>query len=151
MGTFHSICVKILRREIHQLGYKSSFTIYDETDSLILIKRIMKELGIDPKQYNPNAVKHFISSAKNELIDQYEYQNYIEGYFQEIVGKVFEKYQHDLKEANALDFDDLLMKTVQLFEQFPDVLEKYQNIFQYIFNMPRPMIRNIRLNFLYLI
>ena len=133
MGTFHSICVKILRREIHQLGYKSSFTIYDETDSLILIKRIMKELGIDPKQYNPNAVKHFISSAKNELIDQYEYQNYIEGYFQEIVGKVFEKYQHDLKEANALDFDDLLMKTVQLFEQFPDVLEKYQNIFQYIF------------------
>jgi len=132
MGTFHSICVKILRREIGILGYKSSFTIYDESDSLLLIKRSMKELGINPKEFNPNTIKNFISSAKNELMNPKEYTKYIEGYFQEIVSRVYEKYQFNLKEANALDFDDLIMKTVEIFKKFPEILEKYQRIFQYI-------------------
>lgn len=132
MGTFHSICVKILRREIHELGYSQSFSIYDETDSLALIKKIMKSLGVDPKQYNPRKVKNYISSAKNELIDSNNYQNFIEGHFQEIVSKIYTQYQKELKEANALDFDDLIMKVVELFQNFPNVLEKYQEMFKYI-------------------
>lgn len=132
MGTFHSICVKILRREIHQLGFKSAFTIYDESDSLSLIKKCMKDLAVDPKSYNPHAIKSFISGAKNELLDPDEYENYSESYFQQIVAKVYHEYQRHLKRANALDFDDLLMITVNLFKKYPEVLGRYQNLFKYI-------------------
>lgn len=132
MGTFHSVCVKILRREIHQLGYKSQFSIYDQSDSLSLVKRVMKDLGIDTKQYNPNAIKNFISGAKNELLSPNDYESYVEGYFQENVAKVYHQYQKRLKNSNALDFDDLLMKTVELFKKLPEILTKYQRIFRYI-------------------
>jgi len=132
MGTFHSICAKILRREIHQLGYRSSFSIYDDHDSLILVKRVMKDLGIDIKQYNPHAIKKFISGAKNELLDPTGYRKYSASFFQNIVCNVYEIYQKRLKESNALDFDDLIMITVNLFNLYPEVLEKYQNIFKYI-------------------
>ncbi|EKD56882.1 MAG: hypothetical protein ACD_58C00058G0003 [uncultured bacterium] len=132
MGTFHSVCVKILRREIHQLGYKSSFTIYDQSDSLSLIKKCMKEQGIDIKNFNPHAVQHFISGAKNELLSPKDYEQYIEGYFQEIVGKTYYEYQKRLRAANALDFDDLIMKTVELFKDYSEILNKYQNLFKYI-------------------
>jgi len=131
MGTFHSICVKILRREIHHLGFENSFTIYDQTDSLSLIKTIMKELGIDVKANNPRAVRTFISGAKNELISAKDYASYAESYFQENVGKIYQEYQKRLKKANALDFDDLLVFTVKLFEN-KEILEKYQEIFHYI-------------------
>lgn len=132
LGTFHSICVKILRREIHQLGYERSFTIYDQLDSLSLVKRAMKDLNYDIKQYNPRAVQSFISGAKNELLSPKAYEQYADGYFQEIVSKIYHEYQDRLKKSNALDFDDLLNVTVKLFQKFPEVLEKYQRIFKYI-------------------
>jgi len=132
MGTFHSICVKILRREIKILEYSQNFSIYDEIDSVNLIKKILKNLNLDPKKYNPRTIKSYISSAKCEFISDSEYQKYAEGHFQEIAAKVYTEYEKKLKSANALDFDDLLNKTVMLFEKFPKILEKYQNIFQYI-------------------
>ena len=131
-GTFHSICAKILRKEIEVLGFRRSFLIYDEEDSLSAIKHAMDSLEIDKKQYNPKAVKNFISGAKNELISASQYKKYAQGYFGEIVQKVYETYQKDLKTANALDFDDLLMKTVELFQKYPEVLRRWQTLFKYI-------------------
>ncbi len=130
LGTFHSICVKILRREIHQIGFDRNFVIYDTQDSLSLIKKICKDMDIDPKKTNPKAIKKYISGAKNELIDEKQYQSYADNYFLEIVSKVYIEYQKRLKKANALDFDDLIMKTVKLFSH--QLLPKYQNIFKYI-------------------
>ena len=131
-GTFHSICAKILRKEIDTLGFRRSFLIYDEEDSLSAIKHVMDTLEIDKKQYNPKAIKNFISGAKNELITPKQYQKYAESYFGEIVQKVFAEYQKDLKMANALDFDDLIMKTVELFKKFPKALKRWQDLFKYI-------------------
>ncbi len=132
MGTFHSICAKILRREIQALGYRRSFVIYDEEESLSAIKHAMEVLNIDKKQYNPRTIKNFISGAKNELMSPSKYARYSKGFFGEIVVRVYEQYQKDLKLANALDFDDLLMKTVELYEKFPDVLKRWQGLFRYI-------------------
>jgi len=131
-GTFHSICAKILRKEIDTLGYRRTFIIYDEDDSLAAIKHAMDTLEIDKKQYNPKAVKNFISGAKNELIGPTEYKKYAQGYFGEVVQKVYEQYQKDLKAANALDFDDLIMMTVGLFKKFPEALKRWQTLFKYI-------------------
>jgi len=135
-GTFHSICAKILRQEIQVLGFRRSFLIYDEDDSLSAIKHVMETLEIDKKQYNPRAIKNFISGAKNELITPAQYRKYAQGYFGEIVQKVYELYQKDLKTANALDFDDLIMKTVEVFQNppagGPDILKRWQNLFKYI-------------------
>lgn len=130
-GTFHSICVKILRREIKNIGFNSNFTIYDENDSLGLIKSIIKEKKID-KRYNPRAIKSFISSAKNEFIDEKKYDQYVESDFQQIVSIIYKIYQKKLRECNALDFDDLINFTVKLFEKKSKILEKYQNIFKYV-------------------
>jgi len=132
MGTFHSICVRILRREIENLGYGSNFTIYDETDALNLIKKICKDLNLDIKKYNPRTIKNYISSSKNEFIDAKAYRGYIEGFFQEKVADIYDEYEKRLKNANALDFDDLINKTVKLFEENEKILEKYQNLFKYI-------------------
>lgn len=133
LGTFHSICVKILRREFDKTtGMSSNFTIYDQSDSLNAIKQAMKELGISEKQYNPRAIRSFISSAKGELINHKDYQKYAFEHFQEIVAKVYVKYQGILTRANALDFDDLLMKTVEILESNLSILEKYQKRFKYI-------------------
>ena len=131
-GTFHSICARILRQEIDALGFRRSFLIYDEEDSLAAIKHTMDFLSVDKKQYNPAAVKNFISGAKNELITPGQYRQFAEGYFGGIVQKVYSQYQKDLKAANALDFDDLLMKTVELFQKFPEVLRRWQTLFKYI-------------------
>lgn len=131
-GTFHSICAKILRKEIDNLGFRRSFVIYDESDSLSAIKHAMDTLEIDKKQYNPNAIKNFISGAKNELISPAQYAKYAHGYFGEVVQKVYVQYQKDLKLANALDFDDLLVKTVEIFKKNPAVLQSYQALFKYI-------------------
>ncbi|OGI25629.1 MAG: ATP-dependent DNA helicase PcrA [Candidatus Moranbacteria bacterium RBG_13_45_13] len=131
MGTFHHICVRILRVEIDKLGYKKSFVIYDESDQLALVKKIMKEREISTDQFNPRAMLAVISKAKGEL---QSVENIISGesFFEKIVARAYENYQKHLKENNALDFDDILQKTVELFQKFPDVLEKYQNIFRYI-------------------
>ncbi len=132
MGTFHSICARILRSDGVNLGISPRFVIYDDSDSLDLIKEILKELDLDPKSTSPYSIKNSISSAKNELIGPTEYQGFARGYFQEIVAKVYFRYQESLKENHALDFDDLLMQVVVLFEKFPEVAKKYQNRFKYV-------------------
>jgi len=132
LGTFHGVCVKILRREIKNIGYSPDFTIYDAQDSLNAIKRAMLNEKIDPKHYNPAAIRAMISSAKCEMISPQEYEKYIQGHFQEIASRVYYQYEKILHQGEALDFDDLLNKTVQLFLECPEILEKYQKIFHYI-------------------
>ncbi len=132
MGTFHSISSKILRKEGYNEGLNANYVIYDSADSRTLVKNIMSELGIDIKKINPNAVSSAISSAKNELITASDYINFAHGFFRQNVAKIYPIYQRKLSQANALDFDDLLMKLVELFRNNPEVLKKYQNNFEYI-------------------
>jgi DNA helicase II / ATP-dependent DNA helicase PcrA len=130
--TFHKACVRILRRELGRLGYKSSFTIYDQQDSQRVIGRILKGLGIDDRRVSPRAVQHAISSAKDELVDFETFKQQADGYPDKIIGDVYEAYQQQLLSNNALDFDDLIVKTVEIFQLFPDVLAHYQERFQYL-------------------
>lgn len=132
IGTFHSICVRILRVSIHLLGYENSFAIYDTADQQILMKRVMDNMGIDKKQVNPKAVLSHISNAKNQLIGPEEYANYAGDYFSQKVGEIYPRYQAELRKSSALDFDDIIMKTVELFKEFPNVLLRYQEKFKYI-------------------
>lgn len=132
VGTFHSVCVRILRKNIHLLDYENSFVIYDSADQQILVKRIMDNLNIDPKKINPKAVISHISNAKNQLLGPDDYSQYAADYFSEKVALIYPNYQNALKQSNALDFDDIIMKTVELFTKFPDVLDKYQEKFKYI-------------------
>lgn len=132
IGTFHSICVKILRREIGKIGYKKSFNIFDDQDQLVLMKKTMRELGINLEQFQPKAILGAISKAKNELIDTEMFTSRIGGYFEEVVSKIYIAYQKKLKDQNALDFDDILMLTVKIFKTYPEILEKYQRTFRYI-------------------
>ncbi len=132
MGTFHSICAKFLRKEGYHLGLKPGFSIYDETDALDAVKEAMAELGIPTQKTSPSAVRHTISGAKNELISDTEYPQYARGFFQETVAKVYLEYQKILRRNQALDFDDLLLYTIRLFQNYPDVLQKYQLQFRYI-------------------
>ncbi len=132
ISTFHSLCSRILRREANALGYKSSFTIYDQDDSLSLIKKCMEKLDISPKKVAPKAVLSHISDAKDKLIDWKEYQIKVKDFFQENVAKIYELYQEKLVGAMAFDFDDLIMKTVRLFSHYNEILTKYQNRFKYI-------------------
>ncbi|KKP68928.1 MAG: ATP-dependent DNA helicase PcrA [candidate division CPR3 bacterium GW2011_GWF2_35_18] len=132
LGTFHASCVKILRREGKHLPYGSDFVIYDSKDQEETVKKSLLELHLDPKKFSPTNVLYTISSAKNELITAKEYVNHAHGYFQEIVAKVYPKYQSILRKNKALDFDDLIMETIFLFQEVPEVLHKYQNQFQYI-------------------
>ncbi|MFA5829401.1 MAG: UvrD-helicase domain-containing protein [Candidatus Gracilibacteria bacterium] len=132
VGTFHSTCVRILRQNIHLLNYENQFVIYDTADQQILVKQIMKDLQIDEKQTNPRAVLNFISSAKNQLIGPTQYHQFANNYFTERVAEVYEKYQKALHKNNALDFDDIIMKTVQLFQSEPKVLDHYQEKFRFI-------------------
>jgi len=132
IGTFHSICVRILRRNIHLLDYENSFAIYDAADQQILVKRIMDQLNIDPKKINPRAILAHISNAKNQLLGPREFSGYSSDYFSERVAEIYPRYQTELRKNNALDFDDLIMKTVELFQQFPDILDQYQEKFKFI-------------------
>lgn len=132
VGTFHSICAKILRAEIGKLGYGSNFNIFDSQDQLSLIKKTMKELDIDLTQFRPQSILGAISKAKNELIDAKMFQTATAGYWEEVVARIYVAYQERLKKNNALDFDDILMLLVQILRTYPEVLEKYQNIFHYI-------------------
>ena len=132
ISTFHSLGVLIMRENYEKLGYESNFTIIDSDDSLTLIKRILKDLNLDPKEYNPRAIKNKISGAKNELMTVEEYQKYANTDFEEKVVEVYRRYEQKLKINNSLDFDDLLMLPTQLFRMYPDVLKKYQERFKYI-------------------
>ncbi|WP_449622527.1 DNA helicase PcrA [Robertmurraya sp. Marseille-Q9965] len=132
ISTFHSMCVRILRRDIDRLGYNRNFTILDSTDQLTVIKGIIKEKNIDPKKFDPRAILGSISSAKNELKTPDDFSKLAGGYFDQVVADVYDLYQKRLRKNNALDFDDLIMVTIQLFQRIPEVLEFYQRKFQYI-------------------
>lgn len=133
MGTFHSIFSKILRFEAEKIGYSSNFSIYDTSDSENAIKLILKELNFDPKEIKPRTIQRKISDAKNELILPEMYKNkFINSTLDDITAQVYERYYKRLKQTNAMDFDDLLIKPVELFEEHPDVLEKYQDKFRFI-------------------
>lgn len=135
-GTFHSACIKMLRRGIEELGYKSSFTIYDTDDSLRVIKEVMKYLNISDKAFSPKEFQSRISRAKDKLISPERFPVFGEGgkpdFKLEKARDIYTEYQKRLKAANALDFDDIIMKTVELLEKSPAILERWQNSFDYI-------------------
>lgn len=132
-ATFHSACVRILRREIDHLGYQSSFTIYDSDDSQRIVKTCLSELNVPEKQFPPKTILSIISGAKDEMITPEDFLANAEGDFRkQVVGRVYRAYQDRLRTANAIDFDDIIGLTVELFEKFPDVLEHYQNRYKYI-------------------
>lgn len=132
VATFHSLCARILRIEAKNLGFSPSFTIYDTQDSLDAIKEAMSRLNISVKDFKPSSILNSISQSKNQLITDLEYLNLARGYFQENVAKIYPVYQRILKENDAFDFDDLILKTVEVFRKNPDVLKKYQKRFEYI-------------------
>lgn len=132
VSTFHSFCARVLRAHAERLGYRRGFTIYDQGDSIRLVKRCIVELGKDPKRFNPRSFAAQISAAKNALVGPDDYLRQTEGYMAENVAEVYGLYQQRLYENNAVDFDDLIMQTVALLELFPEVRERYQERFRYI-------------------
>jgi DNA helicase-2/ATP-dependent DNA helicase PcrA len=132
LGTFHAICARILRREGKAIGLESSFVIYDEDDQLRLMKQVLEELNLDPKQYAPQALRSAISAAKSRLISPEDYAQRVSSYFEEIVQRVYQRYQELLSQGQAVDFDDLLMKTVQLFQDHPQILKRYQSKYVHV-------------------
>lgn len=132
MGTFHSICVRILRQHGGKVGLSSNFTIYDSGDQLQVVKQAFDHLRISQKDINPRAVQSHISSAKNEMVYPEQYASYAQGYFQEQVAEVYPVYQRILRENNSVDFDDILIKVVELLEKEPLVLAGFQEQFKYI-------------------
>ncbi|MED5018957.1 DNA helicase PcrA, partial [Paenibacillus chibensis] len=132
VSTFHSMCVRILRKDIDRIGFNSNFTILDSTDQLSLVRNCMKDLNLDTKKFEPKAILSLISTAKNELITPAQYEQKAGDYIESIAAKVYTMYQRRLKSNNSLDFDDLIMATIQLFKEVPDVLDFYQKKFQYI-------------------
>jgi len=132
VSTFHAACVRMLRRDAARLGFRSGFTIYDQADAVRLTGYILKDLNIDPKKFPPRTVHATISAAKNDLIDVEAYQGKAQGIFERKIGDVYREYQKRLRDANAMDFDDLLFQTVELLKRFPDVLESYQQRFSHI-------------------
>jgi DNA helicase-2/ATP-dependent DNA helicase PcrA len=130
--TFHAACGRILRREAQRLGYRSNFTIYDQADQVRLVKQCLEELERDPKRFTPRGIHNQISHAKNRLISPDEYANQVQSFYDQTVADVYQLYQRRMFASNAVDFDDLLMLTVDVLERFPDVREKWQKAFRYI-------------------
>lgn len=130
IGTFHSIGLRILRQEIPQLGYRRNFTVFDDDDQLSLLKRVMIDIGIDTKSFNPKIILSKISELKTKLI--FPEDNEPKDYYSEIVGKIYRAYQKELKESNGVDFDDLIVLPIKIFGQEKETLKKYQNIWKYI-------------------
>jgi len=130
--TFHSACARMLRVDAERLGYSKGFTIYDQADSLRMLKRCLNELGVDPKRFPPRAVHAKISGAKNQLIDSDSYNDSAFGEFEEIVAEAFPLYEKRMREANAMDFDDLLVRTVNVIELFEDVRERWRRTFRHV-------------------
>ena len=131
-GTFHSVCSRILRKDGYAVSIPPSFVIYDTDDQETLIKTILKDFGIDPKKFSPSSALAIISNNKSELVKPAEYENLAYGYHQKTVAKIYPEYQKRLRKNAALDFDDLLVETVNLFETDSKILQKYQNLFQFI-------------------
>lgn len=132
VSTFHSMCVRILRKDIDRIGFTSNFSILDSTDQLSVIRNCMKDLNIDTKKFEPKAIQAMISAAKNELIEPATYERKAGDYLEVQAAKVYAMYQRRLKSNNSLDFDDLIMATIQLFKEVPEVLDFYQKKFKYI-------------------
>jgi DNA helicase II / ATP-dependent DNA helicase PcrA len=132
VSTFHSACVRILRRHADRLGFRSAFSIYDDADSLRLISYIVDDFGLDPRKASPRAVQSAISAAKSDLVDFESYRELVGSPLEEIVADVYPEYQRRLLAANAMDFDDLLLVTVNLLDSQPDVLEEYQRRFAHV-------------------
>lgn len=132
MGTFHSLFARLLRMECEVLGYQKNFTIYDTLDSLSLIKSVMDDVGISQQQFNPQAIRALISTAKNQILMPEEFAQRASNLFEEKAAKVYAQYQKQLKLYNAMDFDDLLLKPIQLFQGHKKILEKYQERFRFI-------------------
>ena len=132
ISTFHSLGLLLIRENYEKLGFEKNFTILDSDDSLTIIKKILKDMNLDPKFYNPRAIRNKISSAKNELMDSNYYSRFANSEYEEIVLEVFRKYEQKVLKNNSMDFDDLLLLPIKLFKDYPDVLEKYQDRFMYI-------------------
>ena len=132
VSTFHSMCVRILRRDVDFIGYNRNFTIIDSSEQLTLMKRILKELNIDPKKYDPRSILGTISQAKNSLQTPQDFTKMQGSYYEEIAAKCYAAYQKELQYNQCMDFDDLIMNTIRLFEEHPDSLTYYQNKFHYI-------------------
>jgi DNA helicase II / ATP-dependent DNA helicase PcrA len=132
LGTFHAICARILRRDGKCIGIAPGFIIYDEEDQLNLIKRGLQELNLDPKKFVPRAILSAISASKSRMLSPQDCALGSRSYFDEVVGRVYERYQKLLTESQALDFDDLLMRTVTLFRDYPEILKKYQERYVHI-------------------
>jgi ATP-dependent DNA helicase UvrD/PcrA len=130
--TFHAACARLLRAEAPRLGYTRQYTIYDAADSRRLVKRCIDELGIDPKRFTPAAMQHQISDAKNKLRDAEAYRQQVDGFFEQTVADVYELYERDLHRMNAMDFDDLLVRTVNVLELFPEVRARYAAAFRHV-------------------
>lgn len=132
ISTFHSMCVRILRRDVDHIGYSKNFTIIDSSEQLTLMKRVVKELNIDPKKYDPRSILGAISNAKNELLTVAAYSAKQGSLFEDIVARCYEMYQKELRRNQCLDFDDLIMLTIRLFQDNPEILQYYQRKFHYI-------------------
>ncbi|MET3557991.1 DNA helicase-2/ATP-dependent DNA helicase PcrA [Streptococcus rupicaprae] len=132
IATFHSMCVRILRRDADHIGYNRNFTIVDPGEQRTLMKRILKNLNLDPKKWSERSILGTISNAKNDLIDEVAYENLAGDLYTQIVAKCYKAYQKELRQSEAVDFDDLIMLTLRLFDQHPDVLTYYQQRYQYI-------------------
>jgi ATP-dependent DNA helicase UvrD/PcrA len=130
--TFHSACARMLRSDAERLGYTRGFTIYDEQDSLRLVKNCAEELDVDPKRFAPRGIRRQISDAKNGLLDAEAYRIKVSSFFEQTAADVYELYEKRLHAANAMDFDDLLFRCVNLFELFPEVLERYRRSFRHV-------------------
>ena len=132
LGTFHAICVRILRTSGQPIGLDRNLVIYDEDDKASIIKDAMKDLNIDPRNFPPRGMSSAISASKSQMIDAQDHRLHVHSYFDEVVGRVFQRYQAILEENNGVDFDDLLLKAVQLFDRSPETLEKYANRYRYL-------------------
>jgi DNA helicase-2/ATP-dependent DNA helicase PcrA len=132
LGTFHAICARILRRDGKAVGLESSFVIYDEDDQLRLVKQVLEELRLDPRQHVPQALRSAIEAAKSRLISPQDYGQQVGSYFEEIAHRVYQRYQQLLGQGQAVDFDDLLMRTIVLFRDHPKILAKYQSRYVHI-------------------
>lgn len=132
MGTFHSVFCRVLRREAEKLGYTSSFTIYDTDDSLGVVRSAMAQFGISSQDFSPKAIHNRISAAKNAMISPAQYSNQASDMMEEKIALVYQQYEQRLRSSNAMDFDDLLIRTIELFEKDPETLLKYQQQYQFI-------------------
>lgn len=132
VSTFHALCVRILRRNAERIGYERAFNIASTSEQRTLVKRLLAALNVDSKQYTPRTILGTISNAKNNMVTPEEFASNAKGPYEEVVAKVYRQYQEELHRNQAMDFDDLIMKTIELFKEFPDVLEYYQNKFHYI-------------------